>query len=255
MSGGKKEHNRKIYDLVFSIGEACSCTQAIRSAGLQLKSYPLDWLFGSNFEGRCEILANRFENFINKKDLEYTYSERSIKCNAYHNIQNDITFNHDFLESVSFDEMYELVKKKYDRRIKRLLKQINKSKNILVVYIETPTKTHASISDECIIKSVQLVKDAYKNKNFDFLYFSNVKENFRENNITKDIKKIECAYKDYSSEYDYTVILEVLTNYLKNYQLKIPKSYIVRQKIIKFIINIIPNKAKRKNLRIKYHVQ
>jgi len=98
-------------------------------------------------------------------------------------------------------------------------------------------------------------KKEHNRKIYDFLYFSNVKENFRENNITKDIKKIECNYKDYSSEYDYMVILEVLTNYLKNYQLKIPKSYIVRQKIIKFIINIIPNKEKRKNLRVMYHVQ
>ena len=56
----------KKYDLIFSIGEACSCTSALRLAKLQFKSYPLDWLFGSDFIGRCKILASQFEHFIGK---------------------------------------------------------------------------------------------------------------------------------------------------------------------------------------------
>lgn len=85
------------YDFVFSIGEACSCTQILRQQGLQKASYPFDWLFGSTFVKRCELLASEFKDFIRKEDLEFSYEERSIKCYAYHNKLNGITFNHDFL--------------------------------------------------------------------------------------------------------------------------------------------------------------
>ena len=52
----------KKYDFVFSIGEACSCTQVLRQQGLQNASYPFDWLFGSTLVKRCEILANEFKD-------------------------------------------------------------------------------------------------------------------------------------------------------------------------------------------------
>ena len=123
------------YDLIFSMGAACSCSSALRAAELQVSSYPFDWLFGSDFCGRADIVASEFKRFIDKKDLEYVFSVRSTRCDAYHNKHNDLTFNHDFERGMDLSETYPAVREKYDRRIKRLISNVENANRILIVYI------------------------------------------------------------------------------------------------------------------------
>ena len=160
MSGSKNIFPQN-FDLIFSLGEACSCTQVLRSLGLQISSYPFDWLYGANFIDRCNILSNSFRNFIEKKDLVYTH--KNIHCDVYHNKSNDIVFNHDFKRNIPFDKMYKIVKQKYSRRIERLLEKLKKSKKILIVYIETPTKNHLNISSEEIINGFEQIQNKFQN--------------------------------------------------------------------------------------------
>lgn len=249
---------RKEYDIVFSIGEACSCSSSLRASDLQEASYPLDWVFGEDFIGRCKILASEFRDYINKEDLEYTYSERSIKCKAYHNKLNDLTFNHDFLENVPFDEMYDKVFEKYQRRINRVLDKIKNSKKILIVYIETPVLNHEIISDEDIIRGVDIVLNKFKKEDntIDFLYMQNTKGEYKEKLIKENILKIECDYKDHNSDIDFVVDFKVLKKVLKNlYKLKVPRFYYFNKKIKKFLVNFVPKKALRHKLRVKYHLR
>ncbi len=123
-SFNRRNNNQKIklfdkdFDLIFSIGEACSCSQCLRNSRLQFYSYPFDWLYGADFIARIKLLTSGMKDFINKEDLEYHSEERNINCIAYHNKRNDIVFNHDFKKGVPFDEMYQIVKEKYDRRSK-----------------------------------------------------------------------------------------------------------------------------------------
>ena len=58
----------KKYDLIFSIGEACSCTEMLRKCRLQFYSYPFDWLFGSTFLNRIKMLCDDMKTFINKEE-------------------------------------------------------------------------------------------------------------------------------------------------------------------------------------------
>ena len=60
---------KKQYDLIFGIGEACLCSQALRNDNLQVFSYPFDWVYGTLLHNRVEILTNRFKDFFNKEDL------------------------------------------------------------------------------------------------------------------------------------------------------------------------------------------
>src|SRR5574344_454709 len=161
------------YDLIFGIGEACSCSQALRNQNLQVYSYPFDWLFGSTFEGRINILVNKFKDFINKSDLEYSYSKRNIHCNAYHNKKNDLTFNHDFQKDISFEEAYPQIRTKYDRRINRLLQKIESAKSILVVYLQTPELNHIQIENDLIISSFAKIKKCYPDKIIHCFFFQN----------------------------------------------------------------------------------
>ena len=244
----------KDFDLIFSIGEACSCTQTLRKHNLQVYSYPFDWLFGSDFVARCSLLAGKFENFIEKADLEYSHEERSIKCQAYHNKRNDLTFNHDFLKTIPFDKAYEIVREKYNRRISRLLKKINKSKSVLVVFMEVPYTVHEEVKNEDIIKGYNILKDAFGDK-INLLYIKNTtdakKTEFFENN--KIIKK-SLYYKEYDKDFDIMVNFKNLEEVFSEYRLNLPLGYLLKKKIIKILVCIIPVKSVRENLRKKYHV-
>ena len=244
----------KKYNLIFSIGEACLCTQALRNSKLQIYSYPFDWLFGGDFISRCEILANKFERFIEKSDLEWAFSVRSISCEAYHNKHNDLTFNHDFNKEVPFDKMYDIVKEKYNRRISRLFQNIEKANKILIVYTEAPIKNHPKIDDEVIIQGYDIIKKAI-NKDIDLLYIHNAKEKeFNQINLSENIIKLTFDYKDYNAKEDYAPDMKKLNAVFQDYKLKLPLTYIIKKKIIKFFVCLIPFKEKRAKLRKKYHV-
>ena len=246
------------YDLIFSLGEACSCTQALRKSDLQYASYPLDWLFGSNFNGRMDILVSDFNKFIEQSDLQYSYSERSISCDAYLNNKNQITFNHDFPTGVPLEESYPMVAEKYQRRINRLLDNIKNADSVLIVYIETPNnKNHTS--DKDIICGWEKIKEKYFNKKIDLLYFMNdttlPPKSVKKENITPNITKVTANYKNQAPNVvPYAVDNDVLKSVLKQYSLKTPLGFKIKQITKKILIKLIPIKSIRKNLRKKYHV-
>lgn len=276
--------NKRSYDLIFGIGEACSCTQSLRDSKLQVFSYPFDWLFGSNFEGRVSILLSEFYRFIDKDDLRYTSYTPSIKCDAYTSTFNGITFNHDFLKSVEFDEMYELVKTKYKRRITRLLSQIKNAKSILIVYLETPSRIDKLADNNILKEQLHKIKMKYPHKTINILYFTNDESlnsmEYKEEFISNDIIKVMGNYKLYGvyndidnrggGELDYVVIPEFFTQYLQNYSLnlsfntKVKTTFFKIKCVIKslsrrikrlptqILINLVPNKKARKELRKKY---
>lgn len=246
--------NKKVYDLAFGIGEACSCTQTLRKSNLQIASYPFDWLYGSDFIGRCKILASKFDRFIEKTDLEFAHEERSFKCLAYHNKYNDITFNHDFLKNLNFEEAYKQVKEKYNRRIKRLLEQIKNSSEILIVYIETPTTNHEEIDNKTIIEGYNIIKSAFS-KNIDLLYISNNKNKQEIVKISDNITKITNNYKSTKTEDpDWEVNRSKTKSFFKNYCLNLPFSYRVKKQIVSILVSLIPIKHFRHKLERRYHV-
>lgn len=249
-------HKKTEYDLIFSIGEACSCTSALRAAYLQIASYPFDWLFGSDFIGRCKILSSEFARFIEKDDLEYVFSARSISCDAYHNVYNGLTFNHDFLMNKKLDETYSDVKAKYARRIQRLLDNIKNAKRILIVYIETPETGHIEVNDSTILEGYNIIKNKFKDKNIDLLYFCNSGKLHKIEKLSQNLVKATIYYKSKNNDAeDYDVDQKVLKDFLTGYcSLKLPFGKVFFRTIKKMLINLMPSSKLRKKLRKKYHL-
>lgn len=162
----------KVYDLIFSIGEACSCTECLRFNKLQDASYPFDWIFGATFLDRIKILTSKFDNFLNLKDLTFSYSENSISCDAYKNNFNNLTFNHDFPKDIPLSSSYNQVKEKYNRRINRLLNKINTSQNVLLVYIETPMTSNTLKNDGVLHEAQKFLEQAFPGTQCDILYIT-----------------------------------------------------------------------------------
>ncbi len=249
----KTSKQKDEYDLIFSLGELCSCTQTLRMTGLQLFSYPFDWLGGSSFMGKCQILATRFARYIDREDLEFSYEERSIRCRAYHNKHNDIIFNHDFPKELSLDESYPQVREKYDRRIRRLLSSIEGSADVLIVWIEAPITNHVVLDRQEIIEGYNLIRNAFPGTSIDMLYIAREKEPSDEY-LTPNVRRIALDYKDYNSEFDFLPNFKCLEPIFREYRLRIPLLYRMKKFALKKLVALVPIKGKRRELRKKWHL-
>lgn len=131
------------YDVAFSMGAACSCTQGLRDAGLQYLSFPFDWLYGADLPARTDLLCAEFEGLLDLEDLEYVQKNPFNDKDLYRNVRNQLVFNHDFPSGVPVADSIGAVKEKYKRRGDRLLSLIRKANRILLVWISTPAMPKA----------------------------------------------------------------------------------------------------------------
>lgn len=212
------------YDLIFSIGEACSCTEGLRKLKLQETSYPFDWLWGATFLDRIKILTSGFKNFINLEDLTFSYCENSISCDAYANNFNNLIFNHDFPKDVPISSSYNQIKEKYERRINRLLNKINYSQKVLLVYVEIPNTYNPLEDDKVLLEAQILLEQAFPKTKCNILYVKHditlpmYVHNYSE--ISETILKVTLYNKcDYPGCAEHVINPENLLNLLKNYQL------------------------------------
>ncbi len=162
---------RKKYDFAFSLGATCPSTEVLRKLFLQHASFPFDWLFGSTFLGRIDILLDHFEHWLDIEDLEKKYTEANISKDAYYNKRTGITFNHDFPAGVPLAESLPLVVEKYRRRIDRLFYEIERANSILVLWTEAP-HLPAQVTDEMLIEGQRKLQAQYPNKIIDIVCLS-----------------------------------------------------------------------------------
>ena len=78
------------YDLIFSIGEACSCSQCLREAGLQFASFPWDWIAFPDLPGRAELMGNGYRDWLEREDLEFVGPGAGSGKALYRNRRNGI---------------------------------------------------------------------------------------------------------------------------------------------------------------------
>lgn len=253
---------KKKYDFIFSIGEACACTQGLRKSDLQLGSFPFDWMYGGNFSVRIDVFLNHFTQFINKEDLVFlnkTNNEPQNLCDVYQNKKNGLTFNHDFKTNVDFDKMYDEVAAKYSRRIKRLFENIDKAQSLLLVYQEA-TITETKLSDDSILlEALDKIKSKYPQKKINILYIASDLSmkpgTYKEYEISENITKVVGNYKEIKANAPaHAVLVKFFKKYYKNYSLNMP--LLKRLKIIlqRLIIRNIPIRKLRYDLREKYHI-
>ncbi len=231
----------KKYEVIFSIGSACLCSQMLRRSGLQFCSYPFDWLFGCDFSGRIDILISGFKDFLNKEDLHFTgkcNSDERNPCDVYRNDKTGITFNHDFAQGVPFDVAYPAIKAKYDRRINRLLNNIDNHKDILIVFTETPSQDHTTdvISDDVLISGYDKIIQRFPNKNIDLLYIACTPER-SEKQIGEHIFKLTFNYRSLHGTPLHDA--RILRTAVKNYRLK----------------RSVPQRIKNAFFRLKKHLK
>ena len=144
------------YDLVFGFGPACSCSQTLRRAGLQLLSFPFDWIGPAvklpgrdeDVRHRTDLLASNFHDWLHQEDFEYQGDHTNGKA-KYWNNRLQLVFLHDFPIGVPLSESFPDVTAKYAHRTERLLSLIHRSKRILVARLDRPDLDYRTPLDEC----------------------------------------------------------------------------------------------------------
>lgn len=203
-----KNKNLSYYDLIFSLGELCFCAGFLKSKRLRLFSCPFDWIYGSSFLGRMDILNNKFKDFLNIEDLEYVGERLELPgispANIFKNKRTNIIFNHDFKVKTPLEKSFPNVKKKYERRIKRLLKNLSyPKKDILIVYMESPNSNDNPKDDFEIIEAVEKLNKTFK-ANINLMYFKH-DENMQDyeyyyKKIKENITKITLCNRNKNDE-------------------------------------------------------
>lgn len=168
---------KRRYDLVFGLGTACSCSETLRRAGLQLLSFPYDWItiatedpsdYVGDVVARAREMVNGFSGWLTKEDLCLANAGQPSGKDAYYDVRRNLVFNHDFPSGVSLDVALPLVREKYERRINRLLALLATSKRVLVVRLDRPDLSVCTKKDEALA-AIEILSRAYPQATFDFL--------------------------------------------------------------------------------------
>lgn len=168
------------YDLVFGLGMACSCSETLRLAGLQLLSFPYDWVAvpAPNLSDQRHELVNRvhevcngFPSWLQPADFEFQGASSAKGKDRYFNQKLGLVFLHDFPAAMPFAESFPKIRDKYRRRADRLTELIHGARNVLIVRIDRPDSPVATDIADCQSALTELAH-AFKQTTFDFLLFS-----------------------------------------------------------------------------------
>lgn len=126
------------FDLVLGLGSACSCTQALRAAGLQLASFPLDWVSGGDLKTRTDLVTGGFAGWMSEDAWTRIDNPGAFGHDTYLNRRTGLVHPHDFDQGQPLSVSYPAVKAKYDRRVARLLGLLASAKRVQLVWIGDP---------------------------------------------------------------------------------------------------------------------
>ncbi len=246
------------YDIVYSLGYDCACAQYMQSAQIRICSGPFDWLTNADFQTRLNLILNDFENFLEFDDLKFLPKNQKMfndpYCDYYENTKNGFYYYHEFKTGENLADLFNKIKEKYDRRIKRFNENLRTKEKVLLIYF-----SHYPIKDEKTVN--ELCKAVCKkfNKTIDFLiieYDENKKDNEIENyklddNIT--IYKLNTRKLDKEGNLTVPGNKHLVRPIFKKYELILPLKTKIKRKILfnlsKIICPFIFNKKTRAKVK------
>lgn len=191
----------KTYDLVVPLGFACSCSQILRRAGLQLASFPWDWVGTPPPSERCRLICTGFKDWMNLEDLQWAGKNDTFGHEEVRNVRTGLIIMHDFAQGVSIEEQYPAIAEKYTRRIARLDKLLKESKKILLVHIDTPVSPRPLPVEDCQ-KAIETMAAKYPNAEFNFLLLNLEPGRSIENRVDETplpgVRRIAFDFKGYA---------------------------------------------------------
>lgn len=207
----------KSYDMAFSMGFSCGGTMALRRAGLQFVSYPLDWIGSPGVVASARMIAADFAGWFEKEDLRLVAVRGgSFQNNVYQNVRTRFGFPHDFPRFFRFEEKYPETAEKYARRIRRFMGDLGAAKSALVVYIGRPIDPRATDAD--LIEAKHILEAKFPAVRFELVYFflDEGRKDFAETPVADGITAVACDYVQYDhGEKSHAIDADVPAAYLR----------------------------------------
>ena len=169
-------HVKQKYDLAFGFGPACSCSQTLRRSGLQLLSFPFDWIgpdagnvgWDDDVRRRTDLICSEFADWLHAEDFSYRSDHPTNGKSIYFNAVLHLVFIHDFPKGVPLAESFPAIRDKYARRIARFLGLLRSSRRILVARVDRPDLSYRTPLDDCRY-AMRRLGEKFPNARFDFL--------------------------------------------------------------------------------------
>lgn len=156
------------YDLIFSLGGNCAAAHNLRYRKLRKFSLPFDWTYITDEFSLYKLadgFKTKFDNFLIKENLQELKKEEFNDAHKdkiqYKDTLTGYYFVNHFNDTIDNIEEYKKVKSKFDKRIKRLYKFIEKSNRILLIL-----SVNFPISDAPVIYLLNVLREKYPEKNF-----------------------------------------------------------------------------------------
>jgi len=199
---------KKTYDFVFGLGPACSCSQTLRKAKLQLLSFPFDWtgytrnmiLYPGDMPKKIDDICAGMEHWFEREDISYVFRKIDGQ-NIPYNKRTTGIFPHDFHSLEELDRNFDKVQTKYKRRIARLLELIRTSKDVLIVRLDAPPGEPPTPDEDCRYARRKMAA-TFAGTNFDIVHFRCEKGRSFEDRTDREIepgfREIAFDYHDYA---------------------------------------------------------
>ena len=184
----------KNYDMAFSLGFSCGCSRALRKAGLQFASYPLDWTGSPGIVASARMIASDFAGWLERDDLELVDVRGGRFGNhIYRSRRTRFGFPHEFSSFLTFDEAYGPTVEKHRRRIARLMEHVRASKRVLVAYVERPINPPAADAD--LVEAKRILEEKFPGVAFDLVYFSPGEETCADRAVAPGVTAVVRDYR------------------------------------------------------------
>ena len=175
------------YDLILPFGQACSCSQSLRTAKLQFASFPWDWIATHSIRTMVEFDCAGGRDFMRKEDMVKMEPRGDHPMDFYQNSRLGIYHNHDFPRGVPLDESFPEVSAKYERRFRRQTDLIMSARRpILLLRIDSPIMKPTQL-EECRSARRRLA-ERFRGKDFEFCLFSLDRERPFKDRIEEEIE-------------------------------------------------------------------
>ena len=185
--GNTQEDNK--YDLICSLGGSCAAAHNMRMRDLRFAAYPFDCTYFTTDEAiykLAEGFKNKFEKYMLKENLvELPINPSHPDRMQLEDSWGKIIWANQFNYSSNFDKTYSEVKKKFDKRFKRLLNNIESAKRICFILC-----TSFYLKQDSVQNLLKTLQELYPNKEFQIKVVSFDCEN--EEHIKRDNIEIFC---------------------------------------------------------------
>lgn len=244
------------YDIIYSLGRDCSCAMYMQQTNLRSCSGPFDWLTNAGFEKRFELMINNFDEFLEQSDLlpmDKPTAFPSDKNNDYYeNVKTGLYYWHDFPAGVPLQESFNIVKEKYNRRIKRFYDNILTKNRVLLIWFSQVGSTSDSVVLEYCDKLCSKI-----GKKLDFLIIEHREGVFEPQciRLAENIVRwyCHCQKNDGSGKPTMLGNEKLVRPIFEQYKLIVPPVLMVKNAVFKYLIKFIclfvPVKKWRKRLR------